>query len=157
MAQTLNLEAESKILSKIEGGIIPLVELTEFWPQICYELDKIPFIWETHWTKEALYECVMVGRYQVWGFGEPGFINVMVFTEIVNFPANKILRIPIIFGNSLDQALPMMEAIILDRYAVEAGCAFCEAVGRVGWERKVPRFKKVASLLRCEIKKRELH
>ena len=102
MTQTLNLETEVKPSMEFEGGIMTADSLVEFWPKICEQLDRIPLFWETHWTKESLHEAVMAGRYQVWGFGRPGSINVIVFTEVVDYPANRILRIPLIFGNSLE-------------------------------------------------------
>ena len=157
MTQTLDLETEVKPSMEFEGGIMTADSLVEFWPKICEQLDRIPLFWGTRWTKESLHEAVMVGRYQVWGFGKPGSVNVIVFTEVVDYPANRILRIPLIFGNSLDQMLPIMEATMINKYAQEAGCSYCEAVGRAGWERKVPRFKRVGVLLRCEVKRKRMH
>ena len=156
MNKILGLEEKVKGRVEFRGGIIPIDEIDEYWPHICGELDKHPELWNIYWTKEALYSHVMDRRFQVWAFGPPDLINVIVFTEIAVSPANRVLRIFIAFGNSLDQALPAMEAT-LERFARANDCAVCEIVGRPGWKRKIPRLREVASVLRFDVEKERVH
>lgn len=157
MSVAKSLDLKTVVASApFEGGIIPLPELMLFWPSINKELDTVPHIWNTHWTKEALYSGAMMGRFQVWGFGPAGQISVVVFTEIVNYPANKILYAFLAFGNSLERVLPCIEAV-LERFAQESECSICEVTGRPGWERKIPRLKRVGVVLRSVIERKRIH
>ena len=101
---------------------------SQYWPYIDKELDRVPHIWSSHWTKESLYEGGMSGKFQVWGFGAPGAINVIVYTQVAEFPAARILEIFLAFGNSLESALPVMEATF-EKFAQVTECRICEIIG----------------------------
>jgi hypothetical protein len=115
-------------------------EIVYYWPWIDKELDRVPHIWSGHWTKDSLYELSMNDRFQLWGFGPKDEIRIFVFTQVIHFPANRILQAFLCFGNSLDEALPIIEATG-ERFAMETGCNMFEITGRKGWERKLKGFK----------------
>lgn len=127
-----------------------------YWPSIDKELDRVPRIWQDYWTKEYLYEGGAYERFQVWGFGLQEELRVIVFTQITQFPAARYLQIFLAFGNSLDLALPVMEATF-ETFARHTGCEFCEIVGRKGWARKLPRFKETRILLTCKVSNYGVH
>ena len=154
--KTLNFTKELRTPEECRGFIIAPDTMGFYWPLISAELDKVPEIWNVHWTKEALYQSVMTGRFQVWGFGPNNMLNVIVFTEIAAYPANRILRIFLAFGNSLEIALPVIAAT-LERFAQISDCPICEVIGRIGWERKLPQCKKIGSILRYEVGKQRVH
>jgi hypothetical protein len=135
-------DAEARRISPQEWSV--------YWPDISRELDTIPQYWEPYWTKEFMYGSVMSGGWQAWGFGDVGKINVIVITQLIVYPASRVLQMVLAFGNSLDLVAPLIEATF-ERFAAEAECEYCEIVGRPGWERWFPRFKRVAVVLRCEV------
>lgn len=127
------------------------------WPQIQRSLDLIREYWEDLWTKESIYDCVMMGRWQAWGFGvERDDLNVIVLTQITDFPAGRLLQIVLCWGNQLDKLLPTMEGAF-ERFAIESESRVCEIWGREGWERKLPRFKRFGVVLRARVPKRGVH
>ncbi len=127
------------------------------WPNISESLDRIPQYWADYWTKEYINWCVVTGTWQAWGFGTESLqLNVIVLTNVVDFPANRFLQIPLAFGNHLEEMLPLIEAT-LERFAVEAECDICELVGRFGWERKLKRFKRRGVVLRCAVPNMGVH
>lgn len=144
------------------GEIVEVVRIgpeayETWWPDISKQLDTVPQTWNKHWTKEALFEAGMRGVVQVWGFGLPKKINLIVYTQVVEYPASKILQVILAFGNSLDSCLPTLEATF-ERYAQVMECDRCEVFGRGGWERKLGgRFKRDGVILSCEVKKQGVH
>jgi hypothetical protein len=132
-------------------------EWTVHWPHISESLDRIPQYWSDYWTKDFINESVVIERWQAWGFGvKENDINVVVLTHICQYPANRFLQIPLAFGNQLEACLPMIEAT-MERFAVAAECDICEIVGRPGWERKLPRFRRYAVVLKARVPKMGVH
>lgn len=127
------------------------------WPYVADILRQLPEIWEDYWTLDSIFECVMTGRWQAWGFGKSSQMNVIVMTEVLQMPAKRFLKLQLAFGNSLSSVLPQIEAT-MERFAVEAECDFCEIIGRPGWEkRSLGRFKRYAVVLRAEVPKMGVH
>lgn len=123
------------------------------WPQVSEALDRIAPFWSDYWTKDWIREAVMSGIWYAWGFGKtPGELNIIVLTQIIDFPANRILQVLLAFGNNLDKLLPTMEAA-LEKFAALSNCRYVEIVGRPGWERKLPRFRRHAVLMRTSVPK----
>lgn len=128
------------------------------WPYVRDILVQIPEIWEDYWTLDSIFEFVVSGRWQAWGFGKSeGQMNVVVITEVCQMPAKRFLVARLSFGNSLEKVLPQIEAT-MEKFAMEAGCDFMEIVGRPGWEkRSFGRFKRHAVVLRVEVPKMGVH
>ena len=127
------------------------------WPRISADLDRIPQFWSDYWTKDFINEAVMTERWQAWGFGaQEGNLNVIVLTQVCEFPANRFLQIPLAFGNSLDDCLPSIMAA-LEKFAIVAECDVCEVIGRPGWERKLPQFSRYAVMLKARVPKIGVH
>jgi hypothetical protein len=126
------------------------------WPEMERQLKFIPHVWDTHWTIDSIREAVVAGHWQAWGFGPINTVRVTVFTYLAHFPAGTVLQIPIAFGNSLDVVLPVMEATF-ERFAQEMNCNYAEIYGRVGWEKKLKDFKRVAVVLRRKVIRLGVH
>lgn len=146
----IQMEVGESSKRKFEAVRISPEEYLSYWPYIDRELDCIPEIWSHHWTKESLYEGGMSGRFQVWGFGPPDKVNLIVFTQVAEFPAARILQVFLAFGNSLEDSLELIEATF-ERFAKEAECQYCEIFGRKGWQKKLPRFKVEQVIMRCRV------
>lgn len=150
MDKALALAQEVKRTVVFEAYRIPPESYMGYWPDIERELDRLPHLWDTHWTKDSLYEGGVGGRFQVWGFGPQNALNVIVFTQIAEYPAARVLQVFLAFGNSLESALPVMEAAF-EKFAKVTGCQLCEIIGRKGWARKLPRFKEHRVILQCNV------
>jgi len=141
---------------EVEARRIHSVEWTVYWPMVSQELDTIPQYWTDYWTKDFINGSVVNESWQAWGFGKIGVVNVVVLSQILMYPASKVLQIMLAFGNSLDKCLPLMEATF-ERFAMETRCDVVEIVGRPGWEKKLPRFRRYAVVLRAEVQPQGVH
>jgi hypothetical protein len=141
---------------EVEARRIDPEEWNLHWPDISRELDTIPQYWAPYWTKDYMCANVMTGGWQAWGFGDVGSIRVIVLTQLIVYPASRVMQMMLGFGNSLDLVAPLIEAT-MERFAMEAECDYCEIVGREGWAKKFPRFKKVGVVLRCEVPTAGVH
>jgi hypothetical protein len=108
-----------------------------YWPEIDKELDTVRHAWEIWWTKEALRQGVLDGWLNVWAIGGRESISLILFTQIVHYPANKMLRVVLIVGNRLEEFFDIAEAA-LEKYCINTGCLYIEAHGRDGWGKRVP-------------------
>lgn len=133
-------------------------QIDTYWPMIVRELDRIPHTWNVYWTKDFLYQGAMVGMFEVWASGPPEEIKIVLFTQIVNYPANKILQAILILGNSLEEAMPSLEAV-LTRYAQVYHATVMEVTGRPGWEKKLSEFglRKTGIVLSKAVHEERLH
>lgn len=107
-----------------------------YWPSISKQLDYIPHVWSIWWTKDYIRQMVMQGLWQCWGVGDGMAITVVTFTQIVNFPANKVFQVILAFGEGIDKALPTLVASY-EKFASGMGCTMAEVTGRPGWEAKL--------------------
>lgn len=107
-----------------------------YWPKISEELDHIPHVWSQWWTKEALFTAVLERRMEVWAVGPKDMFTVILFTQVLNYPASRVLQVFLAFGRGIDEVLPTLDAT-LDRYASIQGCTSIEVIGRDGWEKKL--------------------
>lgn len=134
----------------------------EWWSanlsRINEQLDTVRHLWEDYYSKDFITDMVLQGSWQAWAFEkERGAVNIVVLTQIVEYPVSTILQVILVFGNSLDECLPMMEAT-LERFARVTRCDFCEIMNaRVGWERKLKRFRKVGVSLKCRVPREGMH
>lgn len=121
-------ELEVKTTAELLGG----ARFVHYWPFISSQLDFIPHVWATWYTKETLREGVLSGRYQCWAVGDEKSITVVAFSQIAEFPANRIFQVFLAFGQEIEGVAPILEAV-WEKFASDVGCTICEVVGRPGW------------------------
>lgn len=110
--------------------------LAHFWPAISQELDDLSWLWAEYWTKDVLQNGADCGRFQVWAVGRDEVVSVILFSQVIVYPASTVFQVFLSFGNKLDEMLPMIIAT-LEQFARRNGCNSVEIVGRKGWERKL--------------------
>ena len=147
-------EAVTKVVA--EARLIEPDEWMVYWPQISRELDRIPQYWQAYWTKDYICNSVVSGVWQAWSFGNSEYVTMFVLTQIIIYPAGRVLQIMLAFGNSLKSYVPLLEATF-ERLAVETSCQYCDLVGRPGWEKFFPRFRRVGVVLRCDVPNVRMH
>lgn len=116
-------------VSQLEGD-----ELDRHWGAIAIQLRLVSHTWDTWWTEEALHLGAMNGHFQVWAIGPVGEIRGIAFTQVVEYPANRILHMGPVFGDGWTEMLPTFAAVI-EKFGVARGCTVGEIGGRVGWEK----------------------
>jgi len=125
------------------------------WPNISEQLDTIPHVWEKWWTKDFLHCAPLAGRCQVWGIGDEK-LRIIVYTQIINYPASSIFQIFLAFGNDIERCLPIMDALF-EKVAKDSGCGSIEVIGRPGWERKLQGFTRTAVILTRAVQQHGVH
>lgn len=144
MAQTL---ATTELLTRhYRTELMDAEAFDKYWPQMARELDTVSHIWNRYYTKEYLYSAGMVGEFQTWAVGPPSEIRLVVFTKIAIYPASRILQVFLAFGNDVERCLPSLVAT-LEKAVNDTGCDFCDVIGRPGWEKLLPGFKKECVVL----------
>lgn len=145
------------LATPVRGGTVTFEHYLRYRNEIDVELDRIKPMWERRWTKQFIHEAVIRGMWQAWFFMSDDVIRMTVYTQVVDYPAARVLWVPLAFGNSLDEMLPVMEAT-LEKFGQEMGCDECEIIGRKGWGRKLgPRFTEQAVLLTATIPPAVIH
>lgn len=117
-------------------GRMSAEEVMYHWPSVSAELLKVEHVWDTWWTLETLQMGILEDSIHVWGVGKGNQVHIFVFSTIVHYPANKMLRIFLTFGNSLDAFLPAIVATLY-KFGLMRGCTYAEVIGRAGWEKKL--------------------
>jgi hypothetical protein len=98
--------------------------------------------WETS-SVDDVRRRVDEGKAQFWPFE-----GCAIITEIIQYGRIKAIRVWLA-GGSL-QAIGDA-SILLEEWALNQGCECVEIVGRVGWEKALPDYKKKAVVLVKEI------
>jgi hypothetical protein len=125
------IEASPYVVEKFDRD-----RFEHFWPEISKELDTVPQIWADRWTKESIYQAVMMEHFQCWAAGDDSRIRVVMFTQVAVYPACNVLQVMIAFGNGIVKMLPSLDAT-MERFALACDCASIEIVGRPGWDKSL--------------------
>jgi len=91
-------------------------------------------------SDRTVLDRILTGKAQFFAYEDSCMI-----TEIIKYPKNKVCRVWIAGGN-LKQIHQLGEQVVA--WATEQGCTDAEIVGRDGWERAAPGFKKAATVYR---------
>lgn len=97
---------------------------------------------DTHSDRTVL-DRILTGKAQFFAYED----SCMV-TEIIKYPKNKVCRVWLAGGN-LKQIHQLGEQVVA--WATEQGCTDAEIIGRDGWERAAPGFKKAATVYRRQL------
>lgn len=134
MNRTELQEAVGKSQPALEISLLEPPYFEYHWPSIEKELDRVPHIWSDHWTKESIFDAVMCHRMQCWTTGPKTAFTLVVFSQVVTYPAQIILQVGPIFGTGLMEALDLLDAT-LDRFAQVNGCSLIRSIVRPGFEK----------------------
>lgn len=111
-------------------------QVEHYWPYIEGLLDADPSLWDKLDTKEAIYEKISEGEYQVWTVcsGRNGAITTVFFTEILVSEVGRSLHL---FWASGVGALHSPECVdgAVEVFARHHCCDVLLLTGRKGWER----------------------
>lgn len=119
--------------------IVAPEKLDAYWPAISRELKKIRHTWERYWTLESLKYGVLRGNFQLWISGKEGEFSMVLFTQILQYPAGDILQAFLAFGK-LEENIPVLAAT-MEHVARVAECSSFEIQGRAGWSRLLKKYR----------------
>lgn len=114
-------------------------KLNVYWPFIGQEMSRVPHIWEKWWTQPYLWDAAHKGIVQCWSVGPPNRVHLVVFSQILYFPANVILQVFLALGNDLEACMPVLGAS-LEKFAIDNGCTLVQVVGRKGWGKVLEQY-----------------
>lgn len=140
MGTTVLVSQTPKGKPELVVEVLTIEQVVDFWPMIKNELLRIPEHWNELWTIESLQHMLENGVFKVWACGPqlgPNHIqyNLVAFTQEVEFPANKILRIVLMFGNGMTPGhLDILDASF-ESYAQSNGIGLIDGMVRFGWLR----------------------
>lgn len=139
MGEALEVHGPIAIQGEFACQRLSVNDIEGYWPEMVKELRKISHVWDRWWTEESLYLQTISGNMQVWVAGKPPEFNLVVFSQVLNYPANSIFQAVLMFGNKIEETLPVVVGT-LEHFAAESGCRYAEIFGREGWTRKLDRF-----------------
>lgn len=131
---------------------MPIEEFSRYWRDIQREMDCVPHIWEPWWTKESIFHGILSGQFQIWAAGHDGSVRLFLVTQIVNYPAARVLTSILMLGNSFEESVDALHAS-LEQFARNEGCTRMEVLARPGFERKLAKYglRKYGVALGCPI------
>jgi hypothetical protein len=110
-------------------------------------LDQVSHVWKDvremlgpsverssgRWTLEHLFHALMTGRHQLWVIVEDGTPIAAITTEIVEYPATKMLAFQFLGGTKFD--LWFEDTLYrIETFAKECGCTGTEGIARFGFK-----------------------
>lgn len=138
MGETLNSTVEPRVF---HTDLLSAEAYRHYWPHIEAQLETIPHVWKRWFDLEYLRDVPEHRELLVFGVGVNGAEQVLVFARFIHTPRGKGLQFVLALGNNLEECLPTMVGT-LEQLANTYECDFAEIVGRPGWERKIPGFKR---------------
>jgi hypothetical protein len=138
-------------------GLLEEGELEKFWPQIVNMLQTVPHTW-THWTIDTFWEQAERGNLQVWGIGLGNTISLVLFTQVVRYPALSTLHVIWAGGKFREEYIPIIDST-LARFGEIQECDRLEVIGRPGWEKMFKNWGmvKVSTVLAKPIRKTRMN
>lgn len=115
-------------------GLLSMEHFEICWGSIRQSLEGIPHFWE-YYTQEWFFEQCAKGNIQVWACGSDRGVDLIVVTEVVQFPAMRVLRLMGASGEGLEKHVDRLQDVF-DGFAKMQNCSRIELVGRPGWIRK---------------------
>ena len=107
-----------------------------FWSEAERLLLSHAELWEKDFDLQDIRLRVEAGRFQMWLIADEGGYNLLVLTEIIDFPKRSKLNFLYLMGSRLQAALPLMDCIEL--WARRRGCTSSLVRGRPGLIRVLP-------------------
>lgn len=113
--------------------LVPPEQLASVWPLIEGKLVEAVERSRGRWTMEALYQALQGEAYHLWlAFSEDNVIDGVGVTQIVTYPARRMLAIQFLGGeNFMDWVWSMLGTF--NSFARDVECQGIEATGRDGF------------------------
>jgi hypothetical protein len=122
--------------------------ITGLWPQIEPLLAPALATSSTH-EPEDVRRAMMSGKAQLWvQLGDDRLVEAIVTTEFVDYPAGVFVRVWSA-GAHPDHRMDTEGFLpILTEWAHKNGCVGFEAIGRMGWLRRIPKARVEGLIMR---------
>lgn len=126
-------------MSEFVAELLTPEKFSLYWPNIRARLKQVEHTWDKWWTLDYFFNASMERRIQVWTVGPPDKVRLVVFTQILYYPANVVLQAFLAFGGDMEEALPPLGAA-LEKFSAQNGCTMAHIVGRRGWTKFLEPF-----------------
>lgn len=123
-------------------------QLDLVWPSVEKMIDQAYKVVDEIVPPDLLEQLRQRHR-QLWIVGDGEKILAAILTKIVQLPSCRCCLISACAGTEGDRWLHLIEEI--EAFARFEGCGKVQMEGRIGWERKFPRYKRVRIVLEKEL------
>lgn len=124
--------------------VVPREQVLDAWPDLCEMIRRAQG--GQDWEPEDVLEALEQGHAQAWGIrGAP--IRTLFITEICQPHTHRFGRVWICAGEHIESGLLMYRSHI-EPWFIEMRCEWIEIVGRAGWQKVLPDYRKQAVILR---------
>lgn len=127
--------------------------IDEVWPEIEPMLEEAIKYSDGKFTAKCVKDALTTKEMQLWvAVNKKEKIQAFAVTQIVNYPAKRVMIIMFASGSCLEKWLHFIH--ILKNYAEYQDCRSIEIYGRKGWEKKLAPYgyQTIHSVYRLELK-----
>lgn len=129
---------------------VPSSTVESVWPAIEFHIEKLLLQSDGEYTSEDLMKFCMrqdSGGGQLWLFGVPGRIDIVVITHFEELPQCKIMQLFGLSGEDLQKYYHYFHEVLVP-FAKENGAAYVQTFCRKGLEKTLKDWKRKFSVMR---------
>lgn len=123
---------------------VPQDKIDAVWPLIEPFLQEALEYGNGRWASRDFQGFCRDDVMQLWLILDNGAVTAMAITELINYPQKKICRIVVCGGRNVGRWLN--ERRHIDEWARQNGCQAMELIGREGWARMMPDWRRMVFL-----------
>ncbi len=120
-------------------GVVHPDEVPKLWKKVLPQIERCVPHSEGEMEAPDFYVALVDGEMQLWIAVEDEEVIASMVTQIVPYPAKKVLRVIAIAGEDMDKWFHFQPD--LEEFAILMGCSSLEAWGRKGWKKILKDWK----------------
>ena len=120
-------------------GLVHPEEVPKIWGEVLPQIERCVPHSEGEMTPEDFYIALVDAEMQLWIAVEDNEVLASMVTQVIPYPAKKVLRVIAIAGEDMDKWLHFQPD--LEEFARLMGCSSLEAWGRKGWKKVLKDWK----------------
>ena len=120
-------------------GLVHPEEVHKIWDEVLPQIERCVPHSEGEMTPEDFYIALIEAEMQLWIAVEEDEVIASMITQVITYPAKKVLRVIAIAGGEIGKWFHFQPD--LEEFAILMGCSSLEAWGRKGWKRILSDWK----------------
>jgi hypothetical protein len=120
-------------------GVVHPDEVPKLWKKVLPQIERCVPHSEGEMEAPDFYVALIDGEMQLWIAVEDEEVIASMVTQIIPYPAKKVLRVIAIAGEDMDKWFHFQPD--LEEFAILMGCSSLEAWGRKGWKKILKDWK----------------
>lgn len=123
---------------------IPVENVEQAWPALEPHIERVCRL--ADWSAATVKKRLLAAEAQAWAVLEEGRVQAAVITEILDRDRDRCCNIWLCAGSYSDQARDSLLREVED-WARRIGCERVTLIGRRGWEKKLPAYRRTRVIL----------